>query len=746
VLKSGLAELPADFTGGVVNIETKEFPSKKIFDVSVGVSYNPSMHFNSEYLDYEGGSTDFLGIDDGTRAIPRADGSGAVPFFDSNAEVTEFNKGFNKTLGAEQTTSLMDYSLGISMGDQYKLVNGNKLGYIFSATYDNSSVLYDDIVFGEYQRSRFGDEYEMIEASTQTGVVSENNILLGGLGGLTFKTFSAKYKLTLMHLQNAVSKSAQLNIAARDGAAQVSDYNAFSNNLEFNQRALTNILLGGEHYLDGGDWEVKWTLASTISSIQDPDIRRTAFSIDRGDSTFDPGEGGLPSRIWRYLNEVNQVSKVGFSHKHQLFSRDAKLKFGASHVYKYRDYAIYRYNLQQVGGQPITFNGDPNQVLLDDNLYSTGQLAYNPELLEGKTNPNEYQSNINNFGLYLSEEFKASERLKAVIGLRAELFQQRHTGRDQAAAQNPTAPNANVLENELVLDGLDLFPSANLIYALNDDQNLRVSYFRSIARPSFKELSFAQILDPISNRTFNGGLLKYEDWNGELVATRINNFDIRWEKFLDGADIISFSAFFKSFNAPIELVRIPTALRDFQPRNVGNGTLFGGEFELRKSLVIFSEALKNISFSGNFTYTYSQIDMSDAEFTARKGTEKDGQTIKNRRAMAGQAPYIINAGFSFDKSESGLSAGLFYNVKGRTLEIVGGNLAPDIYTEPFHSLNVTVNKRFGKDEKSSLNIKISNLLNDRRESFFQAYEASQQVFTSLAPGTAVSIGYTYSFY
>jgi hypothetical protein len=267
VLKSGLAELPADFTGGVVNIETKEFPSKKIFDISVGVSYNPAMHFNSEYLDYEGGSTDFLGFDDGTRDIPRADGSGAVPFFSPNSEVSEFNKGFNKTLGAEQTTSLMDYSLGISTGNQYRLENGNKLGYIFSATYDNSSILYDDIVFGEYQRSRFSDQYEMIEASTQTGVVSENNILLGGLGGLTYKTFSSKYKLSLMHLQNAVSKSAQLNIAARDGAAQISDYNAFSNNLEFNQRALTNILLAGEHYLDGGDWEVKWTAPFLQSKI-----------------------------------------------------------------------------------------------------------------------------------------------------------------------------------------------------------------------------------------------------------------------------------------------------------------------------------------------------------------------------------------------------------------------------------------------------------------------------------------------
>lgn len=755
VLKSGLAELPADFTGGVVNIETQEFPTKKLLDVSVGVGFNPSMHYNSNYISYEGGATDFLGFDDGTRAIPRADGSGPLPFFD-DAGAVDFNQNFSSTLGAEQTTGFNDYSLGLSMGNQYSLESGNKLGYIFSVTYDNSRVFYDDIEFGEWQRDRDPDDFQLIEATTQTGRLSEQNVLLGALGGLTYKTLLSKYKFTAMHLQNGTSRAAQLNIVANDQAAQVSDYVAYSNNLEYNQRGLTNFLLAGEHYIDGGDWEINWKVSPTLSSLSDPDIRKTAFSIDRGDSTFDPGEGGLPSRIWRSLNEINMVSKVDVIRAHDLFGDKAKFKFGVSHVYKYRDYAIYRYNLNertstQTGD--IQYSGDPNAVLTDANLYqyndAVGQylgLYYNPELLDGQTNPNEYQSNVQNFGFYVSEEMKPTERLKAVVGLRAELFQQRHTGRDQVAAQNPNDPSGKSLDNEMVLDALDLFPSANLIYALNDDMNLRGSYYRSIARPSFKELSFAQILDPVSNRTFNGGLFAYNDWNGELVSTRINNFDLRWEYFMEGADIVSVSAFYKSFDSPIELVRIPVALRDFQPRNVGNGTLIGAEFELRKNLSFISESLKSLAFSGNFTYTYSRIDMTDAEYNARKTYQKEGETIERTRQMAGQAPYIVNAGFSYDNTDKGYSAGLFYNVKGRTLEIVGGNLAPDIYTEPFHSLNFTFNKTFGEDDRSSLSIKASNLLNDVRESLYQAYEADAQVFNRLNPGIAFSIGYTYSFY
>ena len=70
ISKSFTAELPADFTGGVVDIETKDFPEEKSAKLSISGGINPSMHFNNEYLSYEGGKTDWLGFDDGTRDIP----------------------------------------------------------------------------------------------------------------------------------------------------------------------------------------------------------------------------------------------------------------------------------------------------------------------------------------------------------------------------------------------------------------------------------------------------------------------------------------------------------------------------------------------------------------------------------------------------------------------------------------------------------------------------------------------------
>ncbi|HCB44965.1 MAG TPA: hypothetical protein DEP37_00905, partial [Algoriphagus sp.] len=78
VSKSFTAELPADFTGGVVDIETKDFPEEKNMRLSLSGGLTPSMHFNSSYLKYDGGQTDWLGFDDGTRAIP-TDGRTNIP-------------------------------------------------------------------------------------------------------------------------------------------------------------------------------------------------------------------------------------------------------------------------------------------------------------------------------------------------------------------------------------------------------------------------------------------------------------------------------------------------------------------------------------------------------------------------------------------------------------------------------------------------------------------------------------------
>ena len=113
--------------------------------------------------------------------------------------------------------------------------------------------------------------------------------------------------------------------------------------------------------------------------------------------------------------------------------------------------------------------------------------------------------------------------------------------------------------------------------------------------------------------------------------------------------------------------------------------------------------------------------------------------------MAGQSPYVINAGFTYNNYETGWAAGLFYNVKGSTLTIVGGGVFPDMYTEPFHSLNFSLNKKMGKEKRTKIDFKISNILDETQESYFKSYKAQKQPYSIYHPGREFSIGLSHSF-
>ncbi|MDB4089208.1 TonB-dependent receptor [Flavobacteriales bacterium] len=750
ISKNFTADLAPDFAGGAINIETTTFPDEKVFDVSFGMSYNPEMHFNSDFLYYDGGSADFLGFDDGTRKLPTGANSDNIPTPISGAskdEVYSFVNSFDKELGAKQQKSLTDYSLALTFGNQFVLKNhkSKRISYIMSASYKSEYKFYDNVTYGEFQKNIESDNTELKYATVQNGQIGERNFLVGLLGGVAYKTNQNQLKFTAMRLQNAEKRAAQFSIDNNGEAVGQSGYIAGSDNLEFNQRALTNFLLEGEHNKEKSNLEINWKLSPTFSTSEDPDIRKTAFTFTPVDTFFSAGAGGNPTRIWRNLNEMNLAAKIDFTKKYRFKEKDGKLKFGFSEIYKSRDYEILFYDVQFFGSQNWT-SSDPSKVLDQENLYT--QNGNNIYFQSGNKNPNpnSYNSSVNNMAMYISNEYMLTKKLNTILGLRAENYIQRHTGRDQLFASGDDANGTN-LDDAKVLESFDLFPSINLIYKVKEKENLRFSYGRTIARPSFKELSFAQILDPISNRIFNGSLFKYADWDGNLKETRIENIDVRWELYKKVGQMISVSGFYKFFDKPIELVRIPEqqTSTEYQPRNVGDGMVFGLEFEFKTNIELISNEKNVFSLNGNLILVNSQITMTDAEYNSRNGYLKEGESISNRRQMAGQSPFVVNCGLTYTKKESDLQAGLFYNVKGPTLYIVGAGLFPDIYTDPFHSLNFSINKKIGKEKRTKIDFKVSNILGDNNYNYYSSFEAENQTYSEFNIGRTYSLGVNHSF-
>ncbi len=744
VSKNFTADLPADFTGGLMNIITKDFPDEKIINVSASMDFNPQVHFNDDFLTYDGGSTDFLGFDDGTRALPGfiPDENDLLAIPSNGPTINDFANQFTPTLGAHKQSTFADYNMGISLGNQINIgseKNKNaKLGYIFSLSYKSSSDFDDNVLYGDYKMSNDPDNNEMIYSTIQKGAVGEKSKLIGALGGLAYKTNYNKIRLTAMRLQNGTSSAGQFSIDNNGAAAGQSGYFATSDQLQYNQRSLTNLLLHGTHVLDEKNWEVDWRISPTFSTSDEPDIRKTAFTHeDDGDVVFNSGAAGYPSRIWRELNEINNSSKIDLTKDYRLWKKKAVLKFGLSHTYKMRDYDIVKmgYQLKQLS---VTFpRPDASLVLKPGNIYNgtSGFLYMIPE----SSPSNEYESSVHNSALYISNEFYPLDKLKSVIGLRMENFVMHHTGQDQNGSR--------ILDNEKVLESINLFPSINVIYEVTGNQNLRASYSRTVARPSFKELSFAQIIDPLSNTIFNGGLYAVDEWDGKLTETFINNIDFRWELYSDRGQSISASVFYKDFDAPIELVRLTSSFTstEYQPRNVGDGTLYGVEFEFNRNLNMISSILRHFNMSGNITLVHSEIEMTQSEYESRKAFEKEGQTIKKTRDMGGQSPYVINGGIAYNNLETGLSAGIFYNVKGETLSIVGAGVFPDMYLEPFHSLNFSLSKKLGKEKRTKIDFKVANLLDQTQRSSFKSYEAEDKPYSIYHPGRSFSLGLSYQF-
>jgi outer membrane receptor protein involved in Fe transport len=315
------------------------------------------------------------------------------------------------------------------------------------------------------------------------------------------------------------------------------------------------------------------------------------------------------------------------------------------------------------------------------------------------------------------------------LGIRTELFQTFYTGQDQAATE--------VYKNSKIIDKFDIFPSANMIYSLTEEQNLRGSYSRTTARPSFKEASKSQIFDAITNRLFIGNI--------DLMPSYINNFDIRFEKFGEGSEMFAFSAFYKDFTDPIELTFYESAPDQITPKNLGAAIVYGVEFEFRKSLDFVIEDLKDLKFNINASYISSELKMNIDEYNRRVLAARNGESIKNTRDLQGQSPYLINSGLNYINPDTGLQTGLFFNVQGKTLEVVGTGIVPDVYTNPFSSLNFTLNKSFGQNKKSTFDVKVSNILNSKRESIYESYKTVSKTFSRFQPGTEVSIGYSYKF-
>jgi len=725
VYKTFTPNMYGDFTGGVVDIETKDFPDKNNTSIAVGLSVTSGVQFNDNFILYQGSSTDWLGFDNGKRALPFDKKTEIPPEARVDPELEKLTRSFTPQMAVQKMKALPSGSLTFNTGDQIDKQNLT-YGYNLVLNYQNTYEFFDNVQSNNLLKDPDSSENDLFLDETRRGSLGRQTVNWSALGSGAIKFNNHSFSLSLLRSQSGESV-ANKRISEnynQTGATLLEDI------LTYSQRSVTNAIIIGKHDFSGT--KLEWRGATNWSRVYDPDFRVTSISVSQGDTSLNVGDGAGIKRFYRDLNEYNTSFKADLTIP---YAAKSKLKFGGLGAYKNRDFEILNYLFRLRGVGEISAN--PDWFFQDENIWTASERK--GTYVVGNFEPtNSYKAAQTIFSAYAMTEWYVSAALKTIIGFRAEQSNMFYSG------QNNTG--SIVYDNEKTLSNLDILPSVNLVYSLSEDMNLRGSFNRTLARPSFKEKSIAQIYDPLTNRTFIGNI--------DLLQTNINNYDLRWEYFLKPGELIAVSGFYKQFSNHIELVSFPVDPDALKPRNASDSWVYGAEIELRKSLEFVSPGLKDLLLGANFSYIKAFVDMNSiyvdnsgtkTEKELREQFARDGEVISDTRPMAGQAPYIINAYINYAVPSIDLNINVAYNVQGGTLAVVGSGVVPDVYTVPFHSFSFNAYKGFGATNNSGITFGVDNILNDVREQVYKSYGTESVVYSTFNPGMRLSLKYSYTF-
>lgn len=743
VYKTFTPDLQGDFTGGIVDIITKDSEEKRKITFKAGLGYNTAATFNKNFILYEGGKLDFLAFDDGSRRLPIRTTDVFPDPSTGNKKLESLTRAFNQNMAAKQQSNFLNQNYSFSMGNSHILDSVKKIKYGYNAVvnYRNNYRFYKEAIFNEYLKSTESSENELFRDRTSRGQVGENEVTWSGMFAQSLK-FNKKnsFSLVAFHTQNAVSSAAMLS----ERNFESNQANLEKTSLQFTQRSVSNLNLSGKHLMDN-KWNLDWKLSPTYSTIDDPDIRSTVLEVldDKGPNgetqyALEESVGAGIRRIFRNLTEYNLSGRIdlerSFIFGDEDNEKETTIKFGAMNTYKKRNFEVYNYIFRVEN--PTVFTNNPDDYFASENIWSpeTDQGTYGTGERELE---NSFIASQNVAAAYVMNTFPITNKLGATYGVRLEKADSYYSGENT----DTTYVNAHLL-NEL-----DFLPSINLKYVLMDStrktMQLRASYSKTVARPSFKEKSISRVYDPIQGRRYNGNL--------DLLPTDIHNADVRWEYIYGLGEVVSVSGFYKRFINPIEIASFDLAPEEIKPVNAGVANLYGLELEARKLIAFQKDEARNLFFGSNITFVKSQIDMEKvlvekgdelvSERELREANARDGETIGRYRSMFGQSPYIVNAYLNYDDT-LGLDVNLSYNVQGDRLSVVGVGRVPDVYEKAFHNLNLKVSKTFGSKDQWKFSVSGRNLLNNANQKVYKSFNAEEQIYGYRNQGITISSSIT----
>jgi len=728
ITKTATPDMPSEFAGGVISLVTRDIPLKRNFNLGINIGIH-NLTTGKNFETYNGGKYDFLGFDDGTRALPKD-----IPTTDvyqnisSKADYIPVSKQFNGDFGTKTIKALPNLGLSINYAVPFKLLKKDA-GINFSTVYNKSN---------KYNAKLIQDFGKTEEIYSYTDNSYTSTAFIGSMLNFAWKVNNTN-KFGIKSLLNINSSDETILRTGTDFQAQT-DFQ--SSALYFQQNMLASVQAVGEHAFFKGQTLFDWNIGYSKINKQIPNFRRIRYSrpTDSAETNapytlvLPPSPGPLDGGMfYSQLNENIYSVNYNYLIKDLVDSKilgKINAKLGGFHQMRSREFNA------RVLGYVAYSNSRIDRDLLTlpaDKVFDTSNISKTGFILKESTNKSdEYTGSSSLNAGYAMLDQTIAKKLRLVYGARIEQFNQ----------QLKSFKAGSTDEISIDKSKLDILPSLNINYSLTESANVRLGASKTLSRPEFRELApfsffdFSKFIEVVGN--------------DQLVRTSVQNYDARFEKYFKGNQLISASVFYKHFTNPIEQVL---------GADIGGGTLsttyqnalsaenYGIELEFRKNLSFLLRDAKaqyknwkNYVYVGaNYAWIRSSVDVSNI-------------VGAKPRPLQGQSPYVFNASITYDNPENIVSFGITGNRIGKRIVFVGTDIYPDFYEKPRTVIDGQVG--FKMDKKDHMNLKVQ--FNDILGQAFIIYqnrgtdntdynEATSKVMRKYLPGSSVSVAFNYKF-
>jgi hypothetical protein len=698
VNKSYSPDKSAEFAGGLVQIVPLKLPAQPVVDFSYGLNFS-STATGKDILLSPLGSRDWLGFDNGARALPSAFPDGKIVRqgvytpdvgFSPN-QATEFGRLLNNQWRPATESGKPGQNWSGTFGNRF----GN-LGVVASVSHSYKEQ-YIEEQRRFYRIAEAGELEAISDYAIQTGTQRGQ---LGIVGNLSYQ-FTPNQRLSV---ENFYTHSGRDEGRFFEGPNTENNFRFRNYRLQFVEEGLVSNAVGGEHFFQNlSNSRIDWRVNMARATRDEPDLREVLYQAAlTGTANYvlaDESQSGF--RMFNELDDDTTDVAANWSVFDTSGGRPTQYKFGLNYVERNRDFQSRRFRfipsvLNKDGAVPV------NLALTPEELYTSANIGTAFRFNEETRPVDAYSGDQKTTAGYGMIDFSLAARTRLVAGARVERFDQRVNTFDPFGlfVRTISAENRNT----------DVFPSVNFVQGVGGNANLRVSYSTTVNRPEFRELAEFEFTDVVGSRAIKG--------NPSLDRALIQNVDGRWELFGGARNVVAASVFYKYFDKPIERVVIAAANPIVTFQNADHARNFGFEFEAGR------EIGNNIYLNANYTFVDSKITLLPEQRTVQTSLE---------RALAGQSKNLFN--LTAEYAVGGFATRLLFNYFGDRISDVGSNQAPDIVEEGRGALDLVFSQRF-----RGLNVRLTlENLTDSDYLFTQGTE--DQRLYKLGRTTAISFGY-----